>query len=215
MNQIRINIKTMSSTELGELLGYEKKEVNRKVLSMFQSEIDGVIITPSLDARGYVTEYHLPEIEAQMFAAKWNIQHLRKVVEFFIDNQAPTIPQTYATALLEAGRLAQIVDEQASQLVIAAPKVEYHDKVLDSRNGISTTEIAAEFNMSAIALNRILGDMSVQRKIGKRWVLTVGMMGQGYEQERTFVSEDGNSRHSMLWTEKGRQLIHELMESKL
>mgnify|MGYP005997091091 CR=1 FL=1 len=84
MNELSSNIKTMSSTQLGELLNYEKKEVNRKIAAMFQAEIDGGKITPSLDERGYVSEYHLPEIEAQMFAAKWNIQHLRKVVEYFV-----------------------------------------------------------------------------------------------------------------------------------
>lgn len=84
MNELSSNIKTMSSTQLGKLLNYEKKEVNRKIVAMFQAEIDGGKITPSLDERGYVSEYHLPEIEAQMFAAKWNIQHLRKVVEYFV-----------------------------------------------------------------------------------------------------------------------------------
>ena len=46
MNIIQSNIKTMSSSQLGQLLGYEKKEVNRKVLAMFEAEIDGGIISP-------------------------------------------------------------------------------------------------------------------------------------------------------------------------
>ena len=127
-------------------------------------------------------------------------------------NQSPQIPQTYAAALLEAGRLAQIVDEQAEKLVIAAPKVEYHDKVLASDNGLLTTEIASELGMSAIKLNRLLRDLKVQRKVGGRWVLTAAMLGQGLTIESTFIDDNGNTRHAMKWTEAGRKLIHELME---
>lgn len=106
--------------------------------------------------------------------------------------------------------------EQKALLVIKeqAPKVEYHDKVLATENGLTTTEIAAELGMSAIALNKALQDMKVQRKVGGRWVLTVAYINQGYDVEVTHVDDGGISRHAMKWTEKGRKLIHELMENK-
>jgi hypothetical protein len=76
MNQISLNVKTMSSTQLGKLLDYDKSTTNRKVKEMFQPEIVGGVITSTIRENGQVTEYHLPEIESQMFAAKWNIKHL-------------------------------------------------------------------------------------------------------------------------------------------
>lgn len=138
-------------------------------------------------------------------------QVLKKLKELSELDQ-PQIPQTYAAALIEAGRLAQIVDEQSAQLTIAAPKLEYHDKVLSSDNGLLTTEVAVDFNMSAIKLNRLLEVLKVQRKVGGRWVLTAAMLGQNLTTEDTFIDENGKSRHSMRWTEKGRKMIHELME---
>jgi len=54
------NLKTMTSTQLAEMLGMEKKEIHRELQHNFQDEIDGGIISPSLDSRGYVAEYHLP-----------------------------------------------------------------------------------------------------------------------------------------------------------
>lgn len=113
MNEISVNAKTMSSSQLGELLNYEKKEVNRKILAMFKPEIDGGIITPSFDERGYVTEYHLPEIESQMFAAKWNIQHLRKVIEYFVSTPVPALTQDQQLTALAHGviKLTQERDE--------------------------------------------------------------------------------------------------------
>ena len=44
---------TMTSSQLAEMLDYEKKEINRKIKKMFGEKIDGGVITPSLDSRGY------------------------------------------------------------------------------------------------------------------------------------------------------------------
>ena len=153
MNIIQSNIKTMSSSQLGQLLGYEKKEVNRKVLAMFEAEIDGGIISPSLDARGYVDEYHLPEVESNMFAAKWNIQHLRKVTEYFV-----SAPKPMTQLEMIAGMASSMVEverkqvEQAKALEDITSKVarlETSDKVLSSCpvNAEGITSICARMNI--------------------------------------------------------------------
>ena len=93
---------TMTSTELAELLGYEKKRVNQRIKEMFQEEIDGAIIVPSLDSRGYVSEYHLPEVESNMFVGRWDHTHLRKLATYWVNRKqrtAPALPQTYLAAL--------------------------------------------------------------------------------------------------------------------
>ena len=139
MNLIQSNIKTMSSSQLGQLLGYEKKEVNRKVLAMFEAEIDGGVITPSLDARRYVDEYYLPEIESQMFAAKWNIQHLRKVVEFFVaaPKQVETPEQLMARALISA---QSVIEDKNAQIEAAQPALRLESAISNDDNTLSMTE---------------------------------------------------------------------------
>lgn len=101
---------------------------------------------------------------------------------------------------------------QAKEILIEqqAPKVEYCDKVLSSSGGLRTTEIAAELGWSAIILNRSLYNHGIQRKIGNRWVLRSEYVGRGYDIEHTVIDGNDVSRHSLLWTEKGRKLIHEL-----
>tara|TARA_R110000851_G_scaffold6726_1_gene26781 strand:- start:167 stop:865 length:699 start_codon:yes stop_codon:yes gene_type:complete len=134
MNEISVNAKTMSSSQLGELLKYDKSETNRKIKDMFQAEIVDGRITSTLRENGQVVEYHLPEIESQMFAAKWNIQHLRKVVEFFV---AKPLTQLEMIAGM-AGSMVEVErkqNEQAKQIENVTAKIERletSDKVLSS-----------------------------------------------------------------------------------
>ncbi len=69
---------------LAELLDKQKKHVNESIRKMFSDKIDGQIIRPSLDSRGYVVDYHLPELESKMFVAKHDINYLQKITEFWI-----------------------------------------------------------------------------------------------------------------------------------
>jgi len=77
MNKLALVSKTMTSTELMNVLvddngcyKYTKSIINQKIKEMFQDKTDDQKILPSLDARGYVDEYHLPETESIMFVAK-------------------------------------------------------------------------------------------------------------------------------------------------
>lgn len=84
------NQETMTSSQLAHMLGIEKKEVNRKIKSMFPIEIDGGEIPPSIDNRGYIVEYHLNELYSTMFVAKWHSPFLRKISQYWIDRKQPS-----------------------------------------------------------------------------------------------------------------------------
>lgn len=147
------SVKTMSSTELGKLLDYSKSVTNFKIKEMFKSEIDDRKIRSSLDARGYVVEYHLPEIEAQMFAAKWNIQHLRKVVEYFVSAPKPMSQLEMIAGM--AGAMVEVERKQAEQakaledITGKVARLEASDKILSSCpvNAEGITAICARMNL--------------------------------------------------------------------
>ena len=218
MNLIQSNIKTMSSREIAIMTDKQHSKVMRTIEDLIDKGVAKMAtLSPYVNPQNgqSYNEYHLDKRDSLVLVARLSPEFTAVIVDRWQElesQQTPVIPQTYAAALLEAGRLAQITSDQAEQLAIAAPKVEYHDKVLSSSNGLLTTEIAADFNMSAIKLNRLLEDLKVQRKVGGRWVLTAAMLGKNYTTEDTFIDESGKSRHSMRWTELGRKLIHELIE---
>lgn len=223
MNLTTSNTKTMSSEDLWAIVCQARRDAGESLprLNDFHNrvidELDGeyyesFVVQNTNNTKS--TFYWLGQEQCLLVGMRESKavrkQVLKKLKELS-ELDKPQIPQTYAEALIEAGRLAQIVDEQAEKLVIAAPKLEYHDKVLSSDNGLLTTEVAVDFNMSAIKLNRLLCDLRVQRKVGGRWVLTAAMLGQNLTTEDTFIDGHGKSRHSMRWTEKGRKMIHELL----
>jgi phage antirepressor YoqD-like protein len=200
---------TMSSREIAELVDRRIDSVVRTINSMVKSNnltIHEVVEGTNNGGTSFI--YMFDRKNSIKLAAKLNDDLLSAVIDRWFELESKTqfqIPKTLGQAL-------QLAADQAKQLELAAPKIEYYNKVLDTTNGFTTTEIATELNLSAIKLNRSLKDMNVQRKIGGRWVLTAGNLGNGYAKERTCVDDSGKSRHSMLWTEKGRKFILDLFE---
>lgn len=121
--------------------------------------------------------------------------------------------------ILDALRiLQQRVETTTRQLEIAnkvithqAPKVEYYDEVLDSKDLISTTIIAKDLGMSASALNRKLHQMGVIFRQGETWVPYSKYQDKGYCKSKTFpyTDADGKQKTSIhfYWTQAGRKAI--------
>lgn len=211
MNLIQSATQTMSSREIAELTGKNHFDVCRDInKTLSQAEIDvskfAGIWTDSQNRKR--TEYNLPKRECDLVISGYSVKYRLAIIDRWHElesKKTPALPQTFAEAL-------QLAADQAKQLEEAKPKLEYHDKVLSTENGFTTTEIASELGLSAIKLNRALESMKIQRKIGRRWVLTAANLDKGLTVERTFVDDSETSRHSMAWTEQGRKFIHELME---
>lgn len=120
-------------------------------------------------------------------------------------------------------KMALAAEEENMRLsetvAILSPKAEYTDKVLLSEGSFTTTDIADELGMSAIKLNRLLVYKGIQRKTNSRYVLYAKYQGKGYATTRTHphTGSDGVIRttHLLVWTEKGRVFLHNLVNHDL
>ena len=93
-NEIKVLNQTMSSSQLLEMLHFESiSSLNKAIRTMFAQEIDDSNLESSLDERGYVKEYFLPEVESKMFVAKHNINYLRKITEYWVSKNNISINQ--------------------------------------------------------------------------------------------------------------------------
>ena len=109
------------------------------------------------------------------------------------------------------------LENTMQQQVIAEfkPIKEYVDTILSSEDTVTITQIAADYGLSAKALNKILNEQCLIRKVGGQWVLYSSHMQKGYTRSETIdvVRADGSIKVVMntKWTQKGRLKIHEML----
>lgn len=164
MNQlIAMNAEiTMGTREIAEMLGKEHSNIKISAERLSASGILTLALQESefTNDRGRVyTEYRLNKRDCLILVAQNCPEFTAAIVDRWQELEAaqkPQIPQTYAAALLEAGRLALELEQTEAQLVIAAPKAAIVDRVMERTNLLNATQVAQQVGMSAVKLNRYL-----------------------------------------------------------
>ena len=132
------------------------------------------------------------------------------------------VPKDYPSALraladAEEKRIALAAENEVQRQVIAEfqPIKQYVDTILASTRTLTTTQIAADYNMSAKKLNKILHEAGIQRCVNGQWILYKQHMGKGYTKSRTINITRSDGRPDTVlnteWTQKGRLMIHEIL----
>lgn len=177
----------MSSREIAEITGKQHFHVMRDIRNM---EPAWENITKSkfglseyIDSTGRkLPEYQLDKREVLYIATKWNDETRAKLIlrwEELENKQVhKPLPQTFAEALRayadEVEKNEQLrLEVQTRDILIAEyePKVSYYDQILASTDTITITQIAKDYGMSAIALNKLLHKLGVQFKQSNQWML--------------------------------------------
>ena len=88
------------------------------------------------------------------------------------------------------------------------PKADYTDRILKNPGLVTITQIAKDYGMSAIEMNKKLHELGVQYKQSDQWMLYSRYHAMGYTHSETvdIVRADGRSDIMMntKWTQKGR-----------
>ena len=128
------------------------------------------------------------------------------------------IPTTLSGALRLAAEQAEVIEtqqkqiaEQSQSISYLTPKAQYTEKVLSSSNTISITQIAKDYGMTGVALNKKLNLMGVIYKVNNQWVLYKKHEGKGYTKSITYCDDYGRSYIRTEWTQIGRQFIDSLI----
>ena len=159
----------------------------------------------------YVTRFD--EMEKQLTKPKFQLPDFTNPAEAarawaneFEAKQKAQKQVAYLTA--ENQMQAQIISE-------FKPKVEYVDVILQSTGTVTTTQIAADYGLSAKKLNKILHDEKIQHKVNNQWILYKDQMNKGYTKSETIFITRSDGREEtkmyMKWTQKGRLKIHEIL----
>ena len=117
-------------------------------------------------------------------------------------------------------RKALEAENEKQRQVIAdfEPIRQYLDVILSSTGTMATSQIAADYDITARTLNKILHEEGVQRNVNGQWILYQRHMGKGYTKSETIpiTRSDGSPDTKLFtrWTQKGRLMIHEILTKR-
>lgn len=211
---------TMGTKEIADLLGKNHSDIKRSAERLFEAGAigDGQPMAErefKTEMGNSYIEYLLGKIDSITLVAQNCPKFTASLVKRWdeLENGAkPQIPQTYAAALLEAGRLALELEQSQQQLALAAPKADVFDRVIERDTLLNATQVAQQIGMSAIKMNRKLDELGgVYNKCVKRgrafchdWVLS------GYGEMK--ITEMGYPQP--LFTTKGSLRVAEIFTSE-
>ena len=110
------------------------------------------------------------------------------------------------------------LERRDAEIARLTPRAAYADHVLDSVSCFTVTQIAKELNMTGHDLNMLLCQMRIQYVQSGQYLLYAEYARQGLAKNRTFEyhSPDGElkTKSYLVWTERGRDFIHQLLNPK-
>ena len=141
---------------------------------------------------------------------------IRKQGGYMVARPDETDEEILARALQIMKAAIESRDEVIAELL---PRADYADEVLDSVSCITTTQLAKELGMTAQELNRRLCEMRIQYWQSGQYMLYADYARMGLAKSRIHkrVLKHGMVLTEMylVWTERGREFIHSLLNPKL
>lgn len=165
--------------------------------------------------------HKLTGIKGTEFTAKY-INRFHEM-EDVIQNHMPQGKELLALAILEAQKTIEELTGERQRLVEEVnvknqvigelkPKADYTDKILKNSGLVTITQIAKDYGMSAIEMNRKLHELGIQFKQSDQWLLYSKYHGLGYTHSETvdIVRAGGrlDVKMNTKWTQKGRLFLY-------
>jgi len=216
MNQLMVmnNEVTMSSREIAELVGKEHKHVMRdlRVLSEQLGDMfEGVaqVWTHPQNKQQY-EEYAIKRDTCITLLTGYDSVSRMKVVKRWQElesAQKPAIPQTYAAALLEAGRLAMELEQAEAQLAIAAPKAEFVDRYVDATGTYGFRQVAKMLSVKENWFSDFLIEKEVMYRLGGKLTAHSDHLDAGRFVARAGVAKNEHAFTECRFTAKGVEWV--------
>lgn len=171
------------------------------------------------DVYRLITHSKLPSAERfESWVFDEILPSIRKTGGYITGQEELTDAELMAKALLVAQKQIEQREQRVNALETAnkklLPDAEY-GKSLQAKHGITTTSIAKELGMSAVALNKRLHELGVQYRQSGQWYLYRKYQDRGLTTTRTIpiVRFDGQPdvRRETLWTMAGHRFIRDLI----
>ena len=159
-----------SKRATARMLGVDEKTIRKAAdnYSVITAQVQtpgglqGADLIPSDVVFNLAFKYNLP-LAQKMGAAGANV-YMLGLAGYKIAIEQPKLPQTYAQALLEAGRLQLEVERQAAEIEANKPLVQYAESVQCSSTSIEFNEFAKMMGTGRTRLFRAMREVGVIMK---------------------------------------------------
>ena len=136
-----------------------------------------------------------------------------------IDRRDQRIKELETANKQQQARLEQAscqISEMSKDIDMMKPKAEYYDMILNNKSTVLTTSIAQDYGMTAIAFNKVLSNLGIQRKVAGQWILYTQYIKKGYMQSKpiTITRRSGMKevKYNSEWTQSGRIFLYGILK---
>lgn len=197
---IQSNHPTMTSLEISELTGKRHDHVLRDARNMLDEIQSPQVWGDYQDSRGRAQPCILLTKDESIclvagYSAKMRMAIIKRWQQLE-SQQAPVVPRTYAEALLEAGRLALEVEQQAQQLALAAPKVEFVDKYVAATGNLGFRQVAKLLKVKEPELRDFLLGNRIMYRLAGALTPYAEHIAAGRFEVKAGVADHGDSSHA-------------------
>lgn len=210
---------TMGTREIAELLGKQHSNIKISAQRLAVSGVIGTLATQEFSHNGNVyEEYRLNKRDSLILVAQNCPEFTAQIVDRWQElesQQRPQIPQTYAAALLEAGRLALEVEEKTKQLEYAnnvisinAPKADFFDHYAYCGGSLGFREVAKLLKAKEHEFRAFLCAKRYMYQLSGQWMAYAQHLDAGRFEVKTGTAERNNYAFAKtVFTPKGVQWI--------
>jgi len=214
MNQLIVmnNEVTMSSREISSLVEARHNDVISTIDRLF----DKGLLRSSRKTRREETGgrpievYDLIERDTHLVVAGYSDEHRARVIDRWQELEAarkPAIPQTYASALLEAGRLAMELEQAEAQLAIAAPKAEFVDRYVDATGTYGFRQVAKMLSVKENWFSDFLIENGIMYRLSGKLTAHSDHIDAGRFVARAGVAKNDHAYTECRFTAKGVEWV--------
>lgn len=223
-------------TDVCKALGLSAKGVNQRlskeVISNYPLQTAGgvqqVLFVNEDGLYDVILDSRKPEAKAfRKWVTSEILPSIRRTGGYIATNSDMSDAEILAKAVMVAqttianrdARIKQLeVENDGQRMLISQMQKgnDYLNTILQSKGTLATTQVAADYGMTAIAFNRKLNEMHIQHKVNGQWILYAEFMGKGYVHSRTISFNHTNGRPDTRmcteWTQRGRLFLYDALK---
>jgi len=218
MNQlVNMQVLTMSSREIADLVNSRHDSVRRTIERLSEN---GIIQPPPLvEVKNHlgqtVWQFEVCKRDSFVVVAQLSPVFTAALVDRWqeLENGKPSaLPKTFADALRLAADQQEQIEQQAQQLAIAAPKVEFVDRYVEASGLKGFRQVAKLLGIKENLFRAFLVEHKIQYQIGGDWVPYAVHIDAGRFEVKTGTAEHNDHAFtSAKFTPRGIEYVARLL----